>query len=83
MSSISRQITAAFLNTHPLWTRQQFGIEQFIVPEINPEEVGEFPIPSRMRLGHKMEVVFKAAMEKQSSYELIEQNIVIQRGNRR
>ncbi|NNK21559.1 MAG: DUF1853 family protein, partial [Flavobacteriaceae bacterium] len=82
MSSFSRQITAAFLSTQPLWTRQQFGIEQFIFPEINLEEVQEFPIPSRMRLGHKMELVFNAAMEKQSSYELIERNIVIQRGNR-
>ncbi|MEY8021881.1 DUF1853 family protein [Muriicola sp. SD30] len=81
MSSFSRKLTAAFLSTHPLWTRQQFGIEQFIFPEIDLKEVLEFTIPSRMRLGHKMELVFKAAMEKQSSYELIERNIVIQRVN--
>ncbi|MEZ2414226.1 DUF1853 family protein [Muriicola sp. E247] len=82
MSSFSRQITAAFLNTSPLWTRQQFGIEQFIFPEIDLKEVQEFPIPSRMRLGHKMELVFNAAMEKQNRYKLIDRNIVIQRGNR-
>ncbi|QBA64209.1 DUF1853 family protein [Muriicola soli] len=80
MSSISRQISLGFLKTPPLWTRKQFGIDQFVIPDIDPGRIKEFSFPSKMRLGHKMEFVFNAIIESQNVYKLIAKNIVVQKG---
>ncbi|MBT8280184.1 MAG: DUF1853 family protein [Muriicola sp.] len=80
MSSITRQISQGFLKTAPLWTRKQFGVDQFVFPQIDPARIEDFSFPSKMRLGHKMEFVFNAIIQSQDIYTLIAKNIVIQKG---
>ena len=79
MDSPTRKLVTAFINTPPLWTRTQFGVEQFVIPEIDLSRIDEIRFPDGMRLGHKMELIFTTSLQGQDTYELIDQNIVISR----
>ncbi len=73
------QLAKAFLQTPPLWTRSQFGLEQFRMPEIDLSRVEPIPFGSRMRLGHKMERIFLALFRGQDAYDMVLQNTVVKR----
>jgi len=69
-----------FLNTPPLWKNQQFGIQQFKFPEIDLNGFVPKAIPSKIRLGHQMEFVFKQLIEYSSDYEIVLHNLPIRSG---
>ncbi|GGD38616.1 DUF1853 family protein [Muriicola marianensis] len=72
-------LAKAFLQTPPLWTRSQFGMEQFQLPEIDLSAVRPETFSSGMRLGHKMERIFLSLLKGQETYGLIGQNILVRR----
>jgi hypothetical protein len=72
-------LAGAFLNTPPLWTKSQFGMDQFEMPAIDLSRLAEADIPPRLRLGHKMERVLHALLEAQKIYEVVDRNVVIKR----
>jgi hypothetical protein len=71
-----------FLNTPPLWTGTQFGIEQFHFPQIDLGFFKPKPIPERVRLGHRMEYVCKQLIEFHPDYEIILHNLPVRDGKR-
>ncbi|NER11239.1 hypothetical protein SAMN06265375_103410 [Muriicola jejuensis] len=79
MEGLFTQMARAFISTPPLWTRSQFGLQQFPFPEIDLARVKPVTFGSSMRLGHKMERIFTALLEGQDTYELIMENVVIKK----
>ena len=78
-SHLDRQI-AGFLQTQTLWTKTQFGIEQFEFPQIDLTHFTPTPIPQRIRLGHQMEHVCKQLLEASTSYEVLLYNEPVRQG---
>ncbi len=79
MEGLFSQMARAFLMTPPLWTRSQFGLQQFPFPEIDLTRVRPISFESGMRLGHKMERIFTALLQGQDTYELIRENVLIKK----
>ncbi|TMM57392.1 DUF1853 family protein [Maribacter algarum] len=73
---------AGFLNTPPLWQKEQFGIKQFEFPKIDWSTFQPKAISERIRLGHQMEHVFKQLVEHSEAYEILLHNLPIKDGNR-
>ena len=63
-----------FLNTPPLWIKNQFGLEQFSFPKVDIDLHTLPDIPERIRLGHQMEFVFRQCIEYSRDYEIIAHN---------
>ncbi len=82
MVTLTSKFLEAFITTAPLWIERQFEIKQFVFPEIDPKAVLEINIPEKLRLGHKMEHLFKNCLKGQVYYELLAHNIPIKRDNR-
>jgi len=82
MVTLTSKFLKAFIKTPPLWLDRQFGIEQFVFPEIDYVTVLDGKVPASMRLGHKMEHLFKNCLEGQVIYELIAHNVAVKRDNR-
>ena len=82
MDSRLSELARAFLMTPPLWTLNQFGLEQFPIPEVDLSLVQAVQVKPNMRLGHKMESVFSALMTGQRTYEIIDQNIIVRRNKK-
>jgi hypothetical protein len=80
MESRFHSLLNAFIQTPPLWTREQFGIKQFEFPDIVLSKTEDIGLPGNLRLGHKMELLFYSALKGQDKYDLIARNVVIQRG---
>ncbi|MEO0527001.1 MAG: DUF1853 family protein [Bacteroidota bacterium] len=70
-----------FLNTPPLWTKEQFGITQFEFPEIDLNDFVPRPFPNNIRLGHQMEHVFKQFITHDINYRVVLHNIPVRAGN--
>lgn len=71
-----------FLNTPPLWTKKQFGIQQFEFPEIDLAHLTTKPFPQKIRLGHQMEYVFKQLIEHSNNYGVLLHNLPIKQEKR-
>lgn len=71
-----------FLNTPPLWEKQQFEIQQFEFPNLELHTFHPKPIPSKLRLGHQIEYVFKQLVEHSDTYEILLYNLQIQQAAR-
>lgn len=71
-----------FYRTQPLWLNDQFGIPQFVFPEVDSLRFSNKTIPTNLRLGHQMETVFKELIERSTSYEMILHNIPLVREKR-
>lgn len=71
-----------FLETPPLWVNEQFNMVQFEFPLIDLEGFKPKPIPSKIRLGHQMEYVFKQLLEFSDTYEVLLHNLPIKDGKR-
>lgn len=71
-----------FLYTPPLWQNEQFGIQQFEFPKLDLTNFIPEEIPSKIRLGHQMEYVFKQLIEYCSDYEVLLHNLPVKSGNR-
>jgi len=70
------------LQTPSLWTHTQFGLKQFVFPEIAIEDITPKEIPSNLRLGHQIEYIFAELLQQSSIYELLAHSLQIKRGNR-
>lgn len=66
-----------FLNTPPLWEKEQFGIRQFEFPKMELHSFQAKPIPQNIRLGHQMEYVFEQLVAYSETYEVVLQNLPI------
>ena len=77
-ATLSRYL--GFLHTPPLWVKQQFGLQQFAFPEIDPETIEAQSIPEGIRLGHQMEFIFRQCITQSSQYELLLHNAPIRDG---
>lgn len=74
---------SGFLQTPPLWEKEQFGMHQFDFPEIDLNTFIPETIPTTIRLGHQMEYVFKQLIEASFNYEVIVYNLPIKNEERR
>ena len=71
-----------FLETPPLWTGEQFGIEQFVFPELHMKRFLPKPISKKLRLGHQMEHVFTQLLVRNNAYDLVLHNKAVKEENR-
>jgi len=67
--------------TPPLWTNEQFGLKQFIFPEISIDTFIPKEIPPNLRLGHQIEYIFGELIGQSSSYSILAHSLQIKRGN--
>lgn len=68
-----------FLATPPLWTQTAFGLSQFEMPNIDLSTFVAQPIPSKLRLGHQIEYIFKQLLDHTERYKVLAHNIQILR----
>ncbi|MFX0557031.1 DUF1853 family protein [Maribacter sp. CXY002] len=71
---------SGFLETPPLWTRVQFGIPQFELPELDLSTFVPQAIPERLRLGHQMEYVFHQLLSHSGHYDILLHNLPVRKG---
>lgn len=71
-----------FLDTPPLWVKEQFGIQQFDFPATVLPDIQILSIPEKMRLGHQMEFVFLQCLSASREYEVMAHNTVIREGKK-
>ncbi|MEN1786135.1 MAG: DUF1853 family protein [Bacteroidota bacterium] len=72
-----------FLNTPPLWEKEQFGLPQFKFPPVVISNLKETQLPRNLRLGHQMEKVFQQLIHSTDSFDLVEHNILVEAGRHR
>ena len=82
-ASMEKELCYGFYDTEPLWTKTQFGVEQFNFPKISFEKLQAQPIPERIRLGHKMEHVFEQLIGHCSDWDVVAKNLLIDRNKER
>ncbi len=71
-----------FLDTPPLWVKEQFGIPQFDFPTTLLPDIHIVPIPEKLRLGHQMEFVFLQCLSASEEFEVLAHNTVIREGKK-
>ncbi|UII79655.1 DUF1853 family protein [Flagellimonas sp. CMM7] len=77
--AMEQELCFGFYHTPPLWTNEQFGIQQFEFP---PLQLGDFEsnsINERLRLGHQMESVFEQLISFSEDWEIIAKNALVDR----
>ena len=82
-ASMEKELCSGFYTTEPLWTKTQFGVEQFEFPKTSLEKLNIKPIPERIRLGHKMEHVFEQLIGHNSDWYVVAKNLLIDRNKER
>jgi len=78
-----KALLQGFVDTPPLWKKQQFGLPQFQFPS---KEINAFPSvewPTNLRLGHQMEVAFKYLVASSNDYKVVLSNILVEEGKTR
>lgn len=78
-----KELLTGFYNTPPLWKNIQFGVQQFQMPTVDPVTDISIQIPERLRLGHKMEYVFKHLIKLSETYEVSHSNMNVEEGKLR
>jgi hypothetical protein len=71
---------SSFFNTPPLWSGELCGLKQFVFPEVDIDSLERGPIPSNLRLGHKIEYIFLQLIQHSKQYKVIAHNIPIRKG---
>lgn len=71
-----------FYHTPPLWPNEEFGIRQFVFPEIDLGKVPLQKLPDNLRLGHQMEAVFEQLISHSKEYGLVVQNLAVEKDKR-
>lgn len=71
-----------FLNSAPLWRKEQFNMTQFKFPAVDLNNFQTQPIPTKIRLGHQVEYVFKQLIDFCNSYTVLLYNLPIKQGKR-
>ncbi len=77
---MSYTLVQGFLATCPLWKHQQFGLQQFHFPKVDPKAITKIDLPEHLRLGHQMEVVFSELIRISNDYSLVFSNLLIDEG---
>ncbi|MEM8928807.1 MAG: DUF1853 family protein [Bacteroidota bacterium] len=72
------EVLKGFLETAPLWKKRQFGLQQFEFPKLPTNGFAPIDLPTKIRLGHQMEYVFKYLISLSSAYDLVRNNILIE-----
>ncbi|KPM33353.1 Hypothetical protein I595_256 [Croceitalea dokdonensis DOKDO 023] len=80
---MEKELCQGFYQTHPLWTKEQFGISQFNFPEVHLGNFLPYPIPEKLRLGHQMEYVFEQLLQYSQTWEVLSKNILVDHGKTR
>ena len=75
-----KAVFKGFVNTPPLWKKQQFGLQQFQFPEIDLSASDTMALPENLLLGHQMEVVFKNLISSSKAYTIVFSNLLIDEG---
>ena len=70
-----------FLASPPLWKQEQFGLKQFVIPEIDLNTFRPQPIPDNLRLGHRVEHILYQLLDHSEACDVLAHNIQIKRGN--
>ncbi|MEP0266221.1 DUF1853 family protein [Dokdonia sp.] len=70
-----------FLASPPLWKHEQFGLKQFVIPEINLNTFRLQPIPENLRLGHQVEHILYQLLDHSEACDVLAHNIQIKRGH--
>ena len=73
---------AGFLNTPPIWEKEQFDIQQFEFPSLELQSFQPKAIPGNIRLGHQVEYIFKQLVEYSDAYDVMLYNLPIRQGKR-
>ena len=68
-----------FIQTQPLWKGDFFGLKQFKLPETDLSTLEKNPIPTNLRLGHRVEHVFAQLINHSDQYDLIAHNLQVQK----
>lgn len=71
-----------FLNTQPLWKQEQFGLQQFRMPQIDLSTFHAQPIANKLRLGHQVEYAFLQLLESHPDYEVLAHSLQVKKRNR-
>ncbi len=66
-----------FLQTPPLWVKEQFGLEQFAFPKVAVATLPLSQIPERIRLGHQMEFIFRECITHTPGYTVALHNAAL------
>ncbi len=77
------RLCRAFYHTPPLWTHNQFGMEQFDFPQLDLTTFAASPIPAKLRLGHKMEHVFEQLIGFSHDWKVLAKNLLVDEGKTR
>lgn len=72
-----------FLDTPPLWKKQQFGIHQFDFPRLSVTDLCAVNLPDNLRLGHQMEFVFNHLISNSEHFRIVFNNLLIDEGKLR
>lgn len=70
-----------FLDASPLWKQEQFGLKQFVIPEIDLTTFIPQPIPENVRLGHRVEHILHQLLDHSEVCDVLAHNIQVKRGN--
>lgn len=66
-----------FINTPALWKDSLYDVQQFEFPHVTFANFAPSPIPDNLRLGHRIEYIFKQLIEHNHTYEIILYNLQI------
>lgn len=70
-----------FLNSPALWTQEQFGLKQFVMPKIDLSTFQPQPIPENLRLGHQIEHILYQLLDHSEVCDVLAHNIQVKKGN--
>ncbi|WGK64439.1 DUF1853 family protein [Croceiramulus getboli] len=69
----------AYLQTPLLWKEEQFGVQQFVLPQLAEKISTTAEAPEGIRLGQRLEYCFKALIEAHPDFELVVHGLQIKR----
>jgi len=73
------QSIEGIIQTPPLWLKQQFGLKQFDLPEIDATQISAYTPPTNLRLGHQVEHIISHLLRADPTYDIILQNVQLKR----
>jgi hypothetical protein len=68
-----------FMQTNPLWEGEYMGLHQFKIPDINLTTFTPADLPTKLRLGHRIEHIFGQLITHSHNYEVVVHNLQIQK----
>lgn len=66
-----------FIASQALWNQTQFGVEQFKIPDFDVSSFTPAAIPSHLRLGHQIELIFHQIVQHHPDYEILAHSLQV------